>query len=254
MRFVRMPFRVWRRTMPPVPIDSSSGWAITTSRPPFCSSIDESGYAVFHLPRVVEGVPGGSPHRVDDRPLLFAVWLRKALEKRLAVRLLEPETDPLRVLQLSAQHVLEHLVPVPAAAARSFAQPLRRLGPDAVEVFPAGVHERDHSPGLSGAHAPGLVLRRYARRAEVGRRIARKSLDHLESRRILRELDLRELGHARIARRVSGQRLERGRLIPAPPGPPGPVGGAGESPLGAPLDVDARRGHAVPSSLRPRRG
>src|SRR5437879_2300433 len=119
MRCVRTPFRVWRRTMPPVPIDSSSGWAITTSRPPFCSSIDESGYAVFHLPRVVEGVPGGTPNRVDDRPLLFTVRVGEAVQQGFAVRLLEPETDPFGVLQLSSQHVLVHLVPVTAPAARS---------------------------------------------------------------------------------------------------------------------------------------
>src|SRR5712691_5102259 len=140
MRFVRMPFRVWRRTMPPVPIDSSSGCAMTTSRPPFCSSIDESGYAVFHLPRVVEGVPGGAPNRVDDRPLLLAVRVGEALEQRPAVRSLQAETDPLRVLQFRAQHVVEHLVAVPAAAARPLAQLLRGLGPHAVEIFPAGFH------------------------------------------------------------------------------------------------------------------
>src|SRR5213082_3873977 len=121
MRWVAMPARVWRRIRPPEPIDSSSGCAITTSRPPFCSSIDGLGYAVFHLPRVVERVPCGAPDHVRHRPLFLAVRVAEALEQSLVVRLLQAQPDPLGVLELGVEHVLVHLVPVSTAAAWTLA-------------------------------------------------------------------------------------------------------------------------------------
>src|SRR5438876_10648555 len=135
MRWVAMPARVWRRIRPPEPIDSSSGCAITTSRPPFCSSIDGLGYAVFDLPRVVEGVPGGAPDRVGDGPSSVRARVAEAGEERLAVRRLQAHADPLAVFELGVQHVLEHLVAVPSSTARSLAQFGRRVGDDPVEVF-----------------------------------------------------------------------------------------------------------------------
>src|SRR5438445_10668355 len=100
MRWVAMPARVWRRIRPPEPIDSSSGWAITTSRPPFCSSIDGLGYAVFHLPRVVQRVPCGAPDHVGHRPLFLAIRVAEALEQSIVVRLLQAKHAPLGVIQL----------------------------------------------------------------------------------------------------------------------------------------------------------
>ena len=43
-----------------------------------------SGYAVFHLPRVVESVPGGAPYRIRDGPLSVAVGLAEPFANRLA--------------------------------------------------------------------------------------------------------------------------------------------------------------------------
>src|SRR2546421_10820285 len=102
-----MPARVCRRIRQPVPIDSSSGCAITTGRPPFCSSIDRLGYAVFHLPRVVEGVPRGAPDRVGDGPSSVRLRVAEAGEEGLAVRRLQAQAYPLAVFELGVQHMLE---------------------------------------------------------------------------------------------------------------------------------------------------
>src|SRR2546427_12663006 len=103
MRWVAIPARVWRRIKPPEPIDSSSGCAITTSRPPFCSSIDRLGYAVFDLPRVVEGVPRGAPDRVGDGPSSVRLRVAEAGEEGLAVRSLQAQADPFAIFELCAQ-------------------------------------------------------------------------------------------------------------------------------------------------------
>src|SRR5438094_8273447 len=122
MRWVAMPARVWRRIRPPEPIDSSSGCAITTSRPPFCSSIDGLGYAVFDLPRVVDGVPGGAPDRVGDGPSSVRFRVTEAGEQSLAVRRLQAHAGPLAVFELGVERAREPRVGVPSSAAPSLAQ------------------------------------------------------------------------------------------------------------------------------------
>src|SRR5215471_18963082 len=143
IRFVAIPLRVWRRMRPPVPMDSSSGCAMTTSRPPLCSSIARLGYAVFHLPRVVERVPRDAPYRVGNGPLRVFRGMAHGLEQPLAVVRLHAQADRRRISNLGVDHVLEHLVAVAAAPARSFAKVPWNFRPHLVEILPAGFEQRD---------------------------------------------------------------------------------------------------------------
>src|SRR5450759_5115142 len=84
--------------------------------------------SVLDLPRVVQRVPGGTARREGNRPFLASVRIVEALDDGFAegadrrfvsaVRLLEADTDPLRVLHLRAEDVVEHRIAISAAAAR----------------------------------------------------------------------------------------------------------------------------------------
>src|SRR5438552_4099870 len=210
-----------------------------------------SGYAVFHLPRVVERVPGGAPYRIRDGPLSVALALAEPFANRLAkgfhlgcvagIGLFQPHTDALGVLDLGAEHVVVHLLPVPAAPARSLAQLFRRFRPHLVEILPAGIEQRDHASGLGGRHRLGLGLGRNPGRTEVGRRIAVHPLDDAEAGRVFWQLEARQLHDPRITGRVRGEVLERGLLVLAGAAPTRPIGGAREGAFGSALDVNPRR-------------
>src|SRR5439155_13025058 len=121
-------------------------------------SISQLGYAVFHLPRVVERVPRGAPRRVWHGPLLLPVGIAKASAEAdpkaldrggvIPGRLLLMQADLLRVLDFGREDVLEHLVAIPAAATRSLLELRRRLGAHLFEVLPARLHDRCHALSL----------------------------------------------------------------------------------------------------------
>src|SRR2546428_15183 len=127
---VQAPIQMWSRW--PYPPSGPQPTTARGRRLTICSSMSYLGYAVFHLPRVVQRVPRGASRGVRHRPLLLAVGIAQARAQRCAKPfdragvvpggLLLAQADPLRVLDLGAEHVLEHLVAIAAAAARSFGE------------------------------------------------------------------------------------------------------------------------------------
>src|SRR5207249_10375341 len=95
-----------------------------------------------------------------------------------------------------------------------------------------------------------LGLRRYARRAEVGRGVALQPLDDGEIGCVFGELEPSELRDLAVPGRVCGEGFEGCFLRLARPAPARPAGGAGECALAADLDVDRGLRHIAELSRR----
>src|SRR5260370_875840 len=161
--------------------EGQEAWFVFHSAPQFRPARSRRA-AVLDLPGVVERVPGGSPDGVGNRPPYplrrvvdaYEDGLAKGADRRAVppIGLLQPDSDSLRVLHFRSEDVVEHVVAIPAAATRAFAQVGRRLRHDLVEVPPARFEEAAHAlfrrlgllGGLAGRRLGCLVRRGLVRR------------------------------------------------------------------------------------------